>query len=213
MNKVTSVIVIVLVMLMVAPTMLAADYSKIKVPIKLDFINNNEFYMKWDGGNEHFNWENNSVHDDVSFDIMVFSQLNESVLCDDKVSEYKNLTYAMTSVVEICADLADGNNVSLMTELSDIKYSLGLQTEKLNACKGNLTSVQDAANKYDSCDRQKTIMAEKLTTCEENIETESKSGDTLPVITGLGGALAVYLMMRKKSSAASEYSEEGFEDE
>jgi len=205
-------VVILILILLLIPSVIAG-LTEVKVPITVDFEGENEFYLRWKGGLEHFLWNNGSVHNDQNLEMSIYMDLNETVVCEEQSQSFTTLTEKMAGVVDICGRLADNNNLSTVMELSDCKFSTGLQTEKLTTCAADLAIATEQANQFEVCNSQRTTYKNDWETCNTALTEAKKSGKSYWIWWLFGGIIGTYFVMKRKREVASEYKEEGFDED
>jgi len=202
---------LLLIFLLVVPYV-SAGLNKLEVPLTVDFISDNEFNLKWDGGVKNFRWSNTSFPSDTTFNMEIYRDLNGTVVCEGQSNTFNNLTNNMESVVETCKRLADNNNITLALELGDAQFSHGLQTEKLENCKVDLTQANERAALYESCETSKNSFKNKYEICEADLTQTQKSNKSNPFLVGaICFGIAYFIWGRKPKNQPSEIEEEGFD--
>ena len=188
-----------------------AGLTQLDILLTFDVIDDDEFNLKWDGGNKYYKW-NESIPDDETITVSIYRDLNESVVCAEQSSEFSNLTAKMGDVVMVCQKLADNNNLSIAMEMSDLQYSQGLQTEKLTNCKTDLADANVKANLYDTCNVQRIDCNNNFNTCTTNLDNKKQSGKSTPFIAGIVMGIIGFFVGKGKKETASEMSDEGYDE-
>lgn len=207
MNK---LIIFAFVALILTP-IVAAELTRLSVPLYVDFIDPNEFTLIWDGGTRNFDWANSTTPADTNFTMFIYRELDTAIVCSKQLDAYKNLTESMVGVMNVCKDLADANNISLAMELSNEQFSHGLQTEKLATCNNDLALANEKAVLYESCELDRNNLRTRYNNCTSAIANKAKSGPTGYIVSVLITAIICYFVWGKKKDIPSEYKEEGFE--
>jgi len=189
----------------------SAELSKLQIPLTVDFQSPNKFNLLWDGGSRLYDWNNATTPSDSNFTMIVYRELDTTVVCSSQVSAYQNLTTKMVDVVDVCKDLADNNNVSLAWEYGICKEERGGQKELLIACQADRDAAKGKADLYDSCEAQKNSMRIQLTNCTTSYQNTTKSSKAWPFVTGAACLFIGYLIWGRKKDTPSEYKDEGFE--
>jgi len=205
-------ILMCLTLMLSAPVL--AELTKINIPMSIDFLSMQNFNLQWEGGSRNYNW-NTSQHSDDSFDMVVYQDLNlTDIVCDEEINRFDNLTHSMVDVMSICGRLADNNNASIIMELSDTKYSHGLQTEKLDTCKDNLAVATSQASKYVVCETQRQKYKNDWDDCSTDLTEMEKSSKSNPFLWFIGGVLIVFgwQYFTKRKDTTSEEQDEGIEE-
>ena len=198
---------------LILSTTVSAELVKIEVPITMDFMSESAFNLQWTGGSRLYTWSNTSQHQDETFQMILYQDLNMTdIVCDDEIRRFDNLSESTTKMLEVCTRLAESNNVTLSTEYADIKYSLATQNEKLATCKEDLITSNVKAGNYDSIkatsDRCKTDL-QTCITAKDDIKAGNASN---PWLWGIGGIVLClgYQHFSKKKEKTSEELEDGF---
>lgn len=205
-------IISLLVLLVLIPSV-SAGISKLNIPMTFEFRGDSEFNLWWDGGIKNVKWDNSSFPGNISFDAMIYRDLNESLVCSDQNNLFYNLSQSMSGVLDICGRLADNNNISLVMEFENAQFSLGLQTEKLDACKRDLNISSEKSLLYDSCNNAKNNLQSQYEICSKNLEEKIKGSKSNWIIVALITAIVTYFITKGKKPVPSEMSEEGYEEE
>jgi len=205
-------IIIILILISLIPTV-SAGLTKLEIPYKIDFMGKGEFFLDWEGGRtETYHVNDTHQPEDKEIKMVVYKDLNDTVICAEQYDAFQNLTNKMAGVMEVCQALADNNNVSLALELSDTKYSNGLQNNKLTVCNGNLIKANEKAALYESCEVSKNSFKSKFENCDANLSNTSKNNKSLPLIVGVVVAVICWFVWGRKKDQPSEFQDEGFDN-
>jgi len=204
---------ILIMMILTLSVGVSAELVKLEVPVTLDFMSIDSFNLQWDGGAKLYTWSNTSQHQDESFTMILYQDLNMTdIVCDEEIRRFDNLSQSTTAMLDVCTRLAESNNVTLSTEYADIKYSLATQNEKLSTCKEDLIASNIKAGNYDSLKAKSDRCTTDLQTCITAKDDMKAGNASNPWLFALGGAAIVFAWQyfSKKKDKTSEEVGEGF---
>ena len=184
----------ILCMALLCVSFIAADVVvPVEVSISVEFEDTTDFEIILpNGGSRHFEWDNDSVHRDVTYEHVIYTIIDEEKWCSDnsELDEYKKIVEAETKMLNTCAGITGQLNktIDLQNKANEAVKDRDIYENMLNNCE---ESEEDYRKDHETCETLLVDTQNEEDSCQSQLTTALRStGDTKSIQSDLDAAIS-----------------------
>lgn len=212
----------ILSIILLVPWVAATTVIPVPVDVNVDFENEHEFTINLpNGGERHFDWDNGTMHSDVSYTQTVYYTLDEEKWCGSSSSlgAFQSMSDNLAKFVSNCDDL-QSNLADYEAVKKDRDIYMGLNSE----CQAKVDNYDTLENEKDTCENALTqaqrdastykSQADQFNECDDDLDSCNSSKMVWGIVGALlGGGIVFFFLRGKNTSVPAEAAEAGaYED-